>query len=230
MAQCPVQKTILSLEGILPTKYWGLDNVQIDKDVLRVVYQQGSASPNAHKTEGAPLGGVQFLYPLNKTATTACLVYDVRFQHHMDFVKGGKLPGLYGGTANTGGHIPNGTDGFSVRLMWRRSGAGEVYAYVPSSSQYGTSIGQGTWHFKTGIWYHIELWVHLNTVGRNDGHVRLFINNKEVVYAPNILFRHTDTLMIDGVLFSTFFGGHDITWATPKTVYADFKNIGIGGL
>ena len=43
--------------------------------------------------------------------------YDVKFEPGFVFVKGGKLPGVCGGTCNTGGNAPNGNDGFSNRLV-----------------------------------------------------------------------------------------------------------------
>ena len=51
--------------------------------------------------------------------------------HRIDFVKGGKLPGLFGGEGNTGGGIPTGMDGFSARMMWRGSGRVVQYVYYP---------------------------------------------------------------------------------------------------
>lgn len=89
------------------------------------------------------------------------LRYYVRFSEGFDFVKGGKLPGLFGGA------IPDGTNGFSVRYMWRTNGDGEAYAHLPTSDLYGTENGRG-------------------------------------------------------IFFSTFFGGGDPTWATPRDVHADF--------
>jgi hypothetical protein len=62
------------------------------------------------------------------------LSYYVRFSENFDFVKGGKLPGLFGGVGNSGGEIPDGTDGFSTRFMWRRNGD-----FKPQGSQYVAS-------------------------------------------------------------------------------------------
>ncbi|WP_181449171.1 polysaccharide lyase [Nonomuraea aridisoli] len=42
-----------------------------------------------------------------------------------------------------GGRIPDGTNGLSTRFMWRANGAGEVYAYLPTSREHGTSLGRG---------------------------------------------------------------------------------------
>jgi hypothetical protein len=98
------------------------------------------------------------------------LTYQVRFPEGFDFVKGGKLPGLYGGTMHSGGDIPNGTNGFSTHYMWRTGEEGEVYAYLPTSEEHG-----------------------------------------------GLQFRTTDELQIEGLFFSTFFGGGDESWASPWT-------------
>ena len=35
-------------------------------------------------------------------------------------------------------------------------------------------------------------------------------------------YRTTDALRIRGIFFSTFFGGGDPTWSTPRDTHADF--------
>ena len=49
-----------------------------------------------------------------------------------DFVRAGKIPGLAGGRTNTGGRKPDGTDGWSARMMWRTSPSAAFFS-VPSS-------------------------------------------------------------------------------------------------
>ncbi|CAE6377393.1 unnamed protein product [Rhizoctonia solani] len=112
-----------------------------------------------------------------------------------DFVHGGKLPGLYGGTSNdeaascSGGRHP--LTCFSTRLMWRDEGAGEVYVYLPNDpankslcngtripgknicgSDYGTSLGRGSFHFETGKWNYVAQRIKLNTPGKADGQLQ----------------------------------------------------------
>ena len=62
--------------------------------------------------------------------------YDVQFEEGFDFVKGGKLPGLFGGEGNTGGGIPTGMDGFSARMMWRGNGRVVQYVYYPDQPEH----------------------------------------------------------------------------------------------
>jgi hypothetical protein len=219
--------------GVQSKGAWGLqENTAVISDptgkfakVLRVKYPKGSASPNAVRNEGAPLGGAQFYAKLGMTPQDALLLsYSVRFSDNFEFVKGGKLPGLYGGSAVSGGNIPDGTDGFSTRFMWRKNGDGEVYAYLPSSTEYGTSIGRGNWRFKPGVWYKIEQEVTLNQPGKADGRVRVWLDDRLVLDQNGLTFRTVNTLKIEGIFFSTFFGGEDTTWAPSKDVSADFAD------
>lgn len=192
---------------------------------LRVRYPQGSISPGAVNRYNAPLGGSQFFARLPIGPQEAVrLSYAVRFSSNFNFVRGGKLPGLYGGAGNTGGNIPDGTDGFSTRFMWRQDGTGEVYAYLPNSDRYGTSIGRGNWRFRTGVWHRIEQEVTLNTPGRANGRIRVWFNSRQVLDQGGLTFRTVPDLQIDGILFSTFFGGDDPSWATPRSVHADFAD------
>lgn len=216
-------------------KSWGLENFEQltvangpFEHVLRVHYPAGSAARSLALQTGTPEGGVQ-LYGdlLIPPQTQLKLTYYVRFAEGFDFVKGGKLPGLFGGTGPSGGNIPDGTDGFSTRLMWRRDGQGEVYAYLPSSKDYGTSIGAGAWQFQPGIWYKLEQELKLNTPNESDGELRLWVNDQLVIDQQGLLLRTVDSLKIDGIFFSTFFGGGDSSWATPQDTYTDFANFSV---
>jgi hypothetical protein len=209
---------------------WGEENMEAIADpsgrfskVLRVHYPKDSASPSVSRSDGVPLGGAQFYANLGiSPADSLRLSYYVRFSEDFDFVKGGKLPGLFGGTETSGGNVPDGTDGFSTRLMWRRDGDGEMYAYLPTSEEYGTSIGRGNWRFEPGVWYHLEQEVLLNQPGKTDGRIRVWVDDELVLDEQELTFRTTDELQIEGLFFSTFFGGGDSSWATPKDVYIDF--------
>ncbi|MEM8612463.1 MAG: polysaccharide lyase [Cyanobacteria bacterium P01_H01_bin.105] len=216
-------------------KSWGFNNLEIlssadgpFETVLRVHYPASSASPSVSRQAESPLGGAQFYADLFLPAQTQMsLTYYLRFAEGFDFVKGGKLPGLFGGVGASGGTIPNGTDGFSARLMWRHDGQGEVYAYLPTSETYGTSIERGAWRFQPGIWYKLKQEIKLNTPDQADGEIRLWVNDTLVIEQKELMFRTVDSLQIDGIFFSTFFGGGDVSWATPQDTYIDFADFSI---
>ena len=209
---------------------FGLDNTSVEEDpqspggrFLRVRYYQGGASPSASRRVGVKEGGAQLMGQLPSGPTERLyLRYFLRFPADFEFVKGGKLPGFYGGQNISGGHIPDGTDGFSTRFMWRTAGQGEVYVYMPSSTRFGTSLGRGSFQFEPGKWHCIEQQLSLNTPGQADGKVKVWLDSQPVFEQGALLFRTVPELRIEGVFFSTFFGGGDESWAPPRDTHADF--------
>jgi hypothetical protein len=190
---------------------------------LRVRYPADSASQLSAANSDTEHGGAQvYLGWRAGPVDDAYLRYFVRFPAGFDFVKGGKLPGLYGGRMNNGRKIPDGTNGFSTRYMWRAGGAAEVYAYLPTSVAHGTSLGRGDWTWPTGVWTEVEQHVRLNNPGRTDGQVQVWLNGVLVFEQTGLTFRSTGSLQVEGLFFSTFFGGGDASWATPRDQYADF--------
>ena len=196
---------------------------------IHVRYPEGSINPGS-KT--APAGGAQFYAPLlaGTDATAACLGYRVRFEDGFDFVLGGKLPGLYGTegapvTTASGCRPVNDEAGFSARLMWRSGGRGEVYAYTQNkTARCGESLGRGNWTFPTGRWVAIEEEVLLNTPGRDDGRVQVWIDGRLVLDQDGLVYRSGPAVHIQGLFFSTFFGGKQPDWASPRDQGADFAD------
>ena len=91
--------------------------------MLQIFYPKGSINPKSK-----PQGGSQFYAaPLDlRHARSVTFAYSVFFPSDFEWVKGGKLPGLYGGrTGCSGGDAAD--DCFSTRMMWRKGGAGELY-------------------------------------------------------------------------------------------------------
>jgi hypothetical protein len=218
---------------VIKSGSFGVKNVRVVADgpqsVLEVTYPKGSASPTVHRDSQRKIGGFQaYMAPQDwQPSDEATLKYRVRFEPGFDFVKGGKLPGLYGGLVNNGKDIPDGTNGWSTRLMWREGGQGEVYAYLPTSTVHGTSFGRGSWSFGPGRWISIEQHVRLNTPGVADGLIEIAVDGVQVLRVSDVVFRSVASLKIEGVFFSTFFGGDDTSWATPQTVRADFADLAL---
>lgn len=194
---------------------------------LRISYPAGSYAPSG--SPPAPIGGTQFygaMLHTNGYAPLGALIlqFSVRFPTNFNFVKGGKLPGLYGGAGNTGSDCPTGTDGFTTRFMWRTNGQGEAYPFLPTSCPSdGTELGKGKWLFKgDNQWHTVQQKCVLNDAGASNGVIQVWYDGALVLSSNNLYFRSTNSLQIDGVVFQTFFGGGDTSWATPVTTYADF--------
>lgn len=224
---------LLERDGIERT--WGLQNLAFQPApdataAMQVSYPAGSRAPSV---SSAPMGGAGFYLPFDAGGyvASACLRYRVFFPESFDFTRGGKLPGIYGGVdrAPSGGARPTGDDGFSLRLMWRTDGAGEVYLYapnmVPSSRAGGMEIGTGVWRFERGRWTDIVIETRLNQPGLSNGIARLWVDDQLIMGVKGIRYRETDAMGIKGVMFSTFFGGKsaDFAPATDQSLYfADF--------
>ncbi len=195
-------------------------------DMLRVAYPKGSIDSSAAAKLGTPVGGAQAALPFSAGPTSAptTLQYYVRPQPGFQSIRGGKLPGLYGGdtTVASGGHDPNGTNGWSARLMWRNDNNGEVYAYLDDTDGYGIQLGCGNWTWQPGKWTKVQETVSLNTPGKSNGNITVYINGVLALEAVGLKFRTVSSLQINGLFFSTFFGGHDKTWATPQAQHTDF--------
>lgn len=208
---------------------WGQDNREFLVEgmpplpFMRVHISKGSIDPASMVRRGLPRAGTGFKARVLPAGTQAAeLRYWVRFAHDFDFVRGGKLPGLYGGAGNSGGHIPTGRDGFSFRLMWLIGGRGQVYAYLPTSRQYGSSLLKGEFRFERGRWHRLRQRVTLNTPGQDDGRVALWIDGRLVGEVGGLRIRDVPGLMLDGVFFDVFFGGNDDTWAATADTHVDF--------
>ncbi|KAK4688832.1 hypothetical protein P7C73_g1269, partial [Tremellales sp. Uapishka_1] len=199
---------------------------------LQIFYPKGSINPG-----NQPQGGSEFYAsPLDVTsAKNATLQYSVYFPIDFDFVKGGKLPGLYGGHKGcSGGNAA--VDCFSTRMMWRTGGKGELYLYAPKDkqtpslcqtapqsvcdSQYGLSIGRGAWTFPRGDWTTIRQDVWLNTPGQNDGGFNVWINGRLVISANDVYYRENaafDQDTIDQAYMPSGVAGN----ATVNATFAD---------
>jgi len=220
---------------IRPDSIWTPSNLALlycsrhpKEAILRVFYPISSASPKVTRGYGAPPGGTEFLVISGtRPHSGMSLSYQLRFSDNFDFCKGGKLPGLFGGRRWSGGNIPNGTDGFSTRYMWRTGGQGELYLYIPGLVDSGLSVSAPGWTFERGRWHTLEQRVDMNTPNLQDGRVRVWLDKKLLLERDDIRFRTTQHLGIEGIAFSTFFGGGDPSWASRVDAHIDFCQINI---
>lgn len=215
---------------------WGMENLTFfplaekNGKYMRVFVPRGAIDPGTMRARGMRQGGAGFkskVFPYG--VRRALLSYRVRFPIGFDFVRGGKLPGLYGGKGNSGGRIPDGTDGFSFRLMWGLGGRGNVYAYLPSSVRYGSGLLVHKFHFQTGLWHQITQELILNDPGKANGVFRLWMDGRFVGEESDVLIRTVEELKINGLFFDVFFGGNDSSWAPPADTHIDFSDFVIRG-
>lgn len=213
--------------GMGPTWNDGLDDgraaIILDEanPVLRVTYPAGQYGPGP--------GGVQFKVPLGATYDELYLSYRLRFGSAFEFVKGGKLPGLVGGTGPTG--CVQDDAGFSARMMWRAGGHAVQYLYFPGKvndcgDDYDYQVSGEDALFVPNVWHTVEHRIRMNTPGEANGIMQAWFDGELALDNQSFIWRNAGhTWSIDTLYFSTFFGGSDETWApsTDQTIdYDDF--------
>ncbi|KAM3588551.1 hypothetical protein VKS41_000993 [Umbelopsis sp. WA50703] len=214
-------------------------------EVLQVIYNKGSYTPkSSQQVNSSGSGGAEFyMQPFGEQFyDKALLTYSLAFDKNFTWVQGGKLPGLFAGPPGagcSGGSQANGTNCFSMRMMWRTNGEGEAYAYIPRSSalcatplvqcndEYGASFSRGLIKFQPGVWTKIQMYVATGTPGQRDGVLKVWQDNGLVINRNDIMYRTSNMVQISSIYFSTFFGGSSESYATPLTTHTYFKDISL---
>ena len=172
---------------------------------------------------GTSDSGAQFLVELPPRREYQCR-YRARFPVGFDFAKGGKLPGLAGGTATTGLDRPTG-DGWSARYMWRRHGELVLYLYhLDQRGRKGDDLPLAV-RAIAGQWIDLKQIVTVNDPGKSNGRIQVFVDDQLCLDRKDLRLRLADKAQVDRFYFSTFFGGKGIDWAPKVDQYADFSDI-----
>jgi len=186
-----------------------------DSKVLCVRFEKGLSNK----------GGAKWRMPFS-AKNSVSLEYELFFQKDFNFNKGGKLPGIGGGEAPTGGKPSK--KGYSVRFMWYSSGTKNsinnpnlanlfLYLYLPNQKQkYGLNIPLNTLIVPNKK-YKIKLFVS------KDGIIKVWVNEKLKLFKKFNL----NTIPPNQLLFHIFFGGHTKKWASPKRQKVCFDNFKI---
>ena len=208
------------------------------ENVLQINYPKGEVGKG-------PLWNYKFEKPVDEYM----LEYKVRVPNDFDFVRGGKLPGLYGGSGPAGGASVAEADGFSARIMWRELGVLCQYVYYMDKdpeSHWGKNylwmkglnknmpITRDMWktmneyfndrvYIVPGKWHTLKTYIKMNTLGKEDGKIVSWCDGEEVVNV-NLRFRNDLSFGIDRFKFTTFFGGNEETWAPTKDEKMYFKD------
>lgn len=168
----------------------------------------------------------------------------VQFDDSFQPQRGGKLPGLYmspadlnGRSGGSGGNHCDSTA--SARVMWRAGWQAEAYVYGSSACdspgykdqqglhlnpRYGDSLWRGVLQFQPGVWNDVAVRVRLNTVGRDDGGLRVTVNGtcREL---PTMRWRSRQETVISAVMFHTFYGGSKPQFDCPCNTSIRFTDV-----
>lgn len=180
-------------------------------------------------------GGYQWPMKLKQGYEELYFSYKVKFSSGFSSRSlHGKLPGLAGGTANGGGDLPTGRDGWSARYMFHGTEI-NFYLYHPdiykaagdskpiAGKNYygrGPALAPG-FTLKPGTWYTVTQRIVMNTPGKADGLVEGYINGKLCAVQTGIRFRDISSLKIDQIYFADFFGGSGEPPVKTETISFD---------
>ena len=187
--------------------------VAVPNSTRRLTFPQGQTGPGTT--------GAASIIPVTG-ATRYRIKYEVMPEGNFDFRAGGKLPGMGGGTAPTGGSQD--TSGWSGRLMWNYGGRISFYFYRVTGGVGGNDTGgYGThWYWDAdatliaGQWNTIELLVDLTT-GETVGYLNGVEKGRQTL--------HYLWPTADKVVYSAFFGGQGAQYEPSKTEYMSFRNM-----
>ncbi|WP_194916221.1 fibronectin type III domain-containing protein [Catenulispora rubra] len=220
---------------------WGYGNLAPVTDssapgsgqALKATYPANSGPPSCYlSVSGCVLGGGQFYQDLTTNGQTALanspsldLKYDYSFPVGFDFggKTQGKMPGLWGGgVMGCESGAQHCASGWSTRYMWKGGSSsapnGELYFYTASGSGYGADLCNGNWTFAAdGKWHSIEQLTNVST-----GSITIWSDGRNVCQVTEPMpGAHS------GVFFSTFHGGHDLSYSPKKTENAEFADFSL---
>lgn len=197
---------------------------------VRISYPSGSVGGG-----GGGIGGMDFPFSGGQKLEEAYFRFRVKFDTGFQFARTGKLPGLAGGSQPGGGGAPGGCSGFSARQTWDTEflsspgvGASAYLYYHDQPAFWGDRHNyapNGDESFIVpGQWYCFEQRVKMNTPNVDDGEYEVWVNGDQAVLLTDVNWRTCAQLQIDGVMFSSFFGGNAAEDASPQNQFACFDD------
>lgn len=181
-----------------------------------------------------------FLGSLGKPGVdAACLSLMVYLENGFEWPRSGagtKMGwGIWGGdnaSRVSGGWYPNQQTGFSARNVNNDNGF-RLYSYHLNRSGKHGQQGSPVARFRssdwgTGRWHQIEMEMVLNTPGKSDGYIQVWLDGKNRRTMTNLRFRDSSNWGIRGLMFNDMWGGNtsDPKQFSPKAQkmwYADYK-------
>ena len=197
--------------------------IPLNKSALEITIAKGKHS------------GISAHYPLknmpfntSKEIKFAYLRYNLQLGSSWSLSTSGKLPGfagIYGNTsdrAGWGGRKSDGTNGWSARGMITPSLSNEniladrtpIGSYIYHADMKYPYGDEKPWTLndisvlKKNVWYTIEQYVHMNTLGKNDGVLKAWVNGILVYSQNNIRYTDNPLIGIESVWLDVYHGGN----------------------
>lgn len=163
------------------------------------------------------------------------LDYTILFRPGFDWIangrpRGGKFPGLAGGTA-TGGCRPIDKAGWSARQTWGEGGTASLYLYHQARSNrcgdkyYYKLPNGGAFRFVTGKRYRVTQRVKVNAPNALNGEVQVWIDGTSVLNQKNLRLRGSVSASqgrVSMIKYHSYFGGDTKAFAPARDSYTEY--------
>ena len=211
----------LDLQAKLNGRDWGLiENARFvkTKDVpLGAAMVIGLPRENSKARNRRMPSGVGFVWSPRwlKPATAACLGYSLRLPKNFKFGSGGSLPGLFGGGGDAADEVnARKSKTFSVQMHWREN---KRLGLRLKSTEYpgGISLDIDKNYLKldVGRWIRVDQEIVLNTPGRANGVLRVWVDGKLRLDLKNLNYRAKPGEGLRGVVANIHYANKDLRWA-----------------
>lgn len=210
--------TAIDLQARSGSREWGLlQNASVvpgDKGASDSVLDIKLAATDADG--GTTQNGVGFTWQPHEIAgaKSACLSYRVFLPPDFAFKERGTLPGLFGASDVSQIDDVQPDDGFAVRVGWGQAGDSGLDVRMPTSSGFW-EIPPRKKNWPLGRWVNIEQEVQLNTPGKDDGVIRLWIDGALTVDCGGMPLRKSAQSVFSGVVADV---GYSRTLSIPAHV------------
>lgn len=193
----------VELQGRANTREWGLlRNAKVvpgtsgaAESTLEVAL---ASTENEDQINQNGVGFTWHLPELEK-ASAACLSYSAYLPKSFKFKESGYLPGLFGARDIAQIDLLKPDEGFAVRMGWAESGDLGVDVRVPSAGGHFEGPNRKTL-WQTGRWTKIEQELRLNTPGKADGVMRVWIDGGLTINRQGLSFRVIPESRLTGVV------------------------------
>jgi hypothetical protein len=208
----------IELQAQAGSREWGvLQNTKVIKASaapLGMALQVSLAPTNNEDREDQNGLGYVWLVPPLQKASSACLSYSAYIPIGFKFPEPGYMPGLFGGTDLAGLDLDAPPRGVIARMGWVSGGELGVEVKIPNSTGHWMGAIKTTW--PTARWVAIEQEVKLNTPGKSDGLVRVWVDGDLKVETLNMDLRGSDQFALSGVVADV---GYARTASLPATFH-----------
>jgi hypothetical protein len=192
--------TSVQLQGRTGAREWGLlknAKVVVSNSRESLEVKLASTEDEDHPAQN----GVGFVWPMRELshASAACLSYGAYLPAGFAFKEVGVLPGLYGAADMTQIDELQPEDAFAMRMSWYSAGDIGVDVRIPGHNGYWEgATRKKTW--PTGRWVSIQQEVILNTPGKADGTLRVWIDGALTVNRSGLALRGSQRSGFSGVV------------------------------